>query len=96
MYLIFVGCFTWLNVGGGIVLSCNSVYSEFAVFPLITVVVLINEVPFHNPNNSRNFDKHTLMLMLDKLFYDIPVFSCFFMKFLSLVFGFGYHFIWKP
>lgn len=32
MCLVFVGCFTWLNVGGGIVLSCNFVYSEFADF----------------------------------------------------------------
>lgn len=32
MCLVFVGCFTWLNVEGVILLSCNSVYSEFAGF----------------------------------------------------------------
>lgn len=30
MCLVFVGWFTWLNVGGGIVLSYNSLCSEFA------------------------------------------------------------------
>lgn len=63
MCLVFVGCFTWINIGGIIALSCNSVYSEICrFFFLLVVVVLINEVDFHNPNNPSNFDRHTPML----------------------------------
>ena len=70
-------------------LSCNSVYFELVdFFFLIIVLAVINEVAIHNSNNPRNFDKHPPMFMSSKLFHNIPVFSCFFMKLLSVAFGF--------
>ena len=76
----------------------NSVYSEFADFfsLLVIIVVLINEVAFHNPNNPRHLEEHTPMLMSSMLFHNIPFLSFFLMKSLSKVFGFCYHFFWMP
>lgn len=71
------------------VLSCNSVYSDLADFFFLSVivVVLINEIAFQNPNDPRDLDKHTSMLVSSKLFHNIPIFSCFFVESLSRVLG---------
>ena len=80
-------------------MSCNCLLRFCRLFfsLCVIVVILINEVTFHNPHDPRDLDKHTPVLMSTKLFHNIPLLSCFFMKSLSIVFGFYYnHFFWKP